>query len=37
MTDNKYPKEIITIEKITDDSTEETEVKTLVNNKYEEN
>ena len=37
MTDNKYPKEIITIEKITDDSTEETEVKTLINNEYEEN
>ena len=37
MTENKYPKEIITIEKITDDSTEETEVKTLINNEYEEN
>lgn len=36
MTDKKYPKEIITIEKTTENSTNETAVKIVVNNFYEE-
>lgn len=38
MTDNKekYPKEIVTFEKITEDSEDITEVVTIVNNEYEE-
>lgn len=33
---NQYPKEIITIEKITEDSLEKTKVPTVINNEFEE-